>query len=285
MLPTIELGEYKDVEVPYHDPAVTDEDIDKRLTELREQKAQFVNVDPRPLEDGDHAVVALESLAGVEGEPVRQEEMVLELGGADTVPAFTDNLRGLTPGDEREFEVAYPEEYGSARVAGKTIRFHATVKGIRRKELPELNDEFAQDLGDYRSVDELREAIRKSNRRPSASTRRSRKPRTRSWTSWWMRTIFPCRKSSSTARSRIAWSRACAPWRPRAWISSKVKLDWEKVKETQREKAVREVKASLLLSRIAEREAIHATRDEVDREVERDRPAEPGTGRRRPHAI
>ena len=98
VVPEIELGEYRGVEVPYGDPQVTEEDIDKRIEELREQKAQYVNVDPRPVEDGDHAVVALESLGGVEGEPVKSDEMVLEIGGADTFPAFTENLRGVTPG-------------------------------------------------------------------------------------------------------------------------------------------------------------------------------------------
>ena len=168
VVPEIELQEYHDVEVPYHDPEVTDEDVEKRLSEIREQKAQYVNVDPRPLEDGDFAVVALESLAGVEGEPVKQDEMVLEMGGPDTFEAFTENLRGLSPGDEKEFDVTYPEDYGAPRLAGKTVKFHATVKGMRRKELPELNDEFAQDLGDYRNVDELRDAIRKGLVRPAA---------------------------------------------------------------------------------------------------------------------
>ena len=100
------------------------------------------------------------SVAGVEGEPVKQDEMVLEIGGADTFEAFSDNLRGLSPGEENEFDVPYPADYGAPRLAGKTVRFHATVKGVQKKELPELNDEFAQDLGDYRNLEELREAVR-----------------------------------------------------------------------------------------------------------------------------
>src|ERR1017187_5253349 len=123
----IELQEYKEVEVHYHDPEVTDEDVAKRLDELREQKAQYVNIDPRPLEDGDHAVVALESLSGVEGAPVKQEEMVLEIGGAAPLEAFTETRRGVTPGEEKEFELPYPAEFGAQRLAGRTVRFHATL--------------------------------------------------------------------------------------------------------------------------------------------------------------
>lgn len=268
VVPEIELGEYKDVEVPYHDPEVTDEDVTKRIEEIREQKAQYVNIDPRPIEDGDYAVVALQSTSGVEGEPVKQDEMVLEIGGADTFEAFTSNLRGLSPGDEKDFEVTYPTDYGVAKLAGKTVGFHAVLKGLRKKELPELNDEFAQDLGDFRNVDELRDAIRKS--------------------------IFGQRQydAQSTAKNHVVDKLVDAHDFPvpetfverqiknrveqslRAMASEgldprSLKLDWEKVKESQREKAVREVKASMLLSKIAERESIHATRDEVDKEVAR----------------
>jgi trigger factor len=264
----IELQEYKEVEVPYHDPEVTEEDVTKRLDELREQKAQYVNIDPRPLENGDHAVVALESLAGVEGEPVKQEEMVLEIGGADTFEAFTENLRGVTPGEEKEFEVTYPAEFGAKRLAGRTVRFHATLKGLRKKELPELNDEFAQDVGDYRNVDELREAIRKSilaqhQYEAQQEAKNQIIDKLVDAHSFPVPEVFVERQ----IRNRVEQSlRAMAA---EGVDPNSIKLDWEKVKETQRDKAVREVKASLLLSRIAEREAIGATRDEVDKEVER----------------
>ena len=155
VFPEVALGEYTNVEVPYQDPEVSEEDIAKRVEEIREQKAQYINIDPRPVADGDFAVVSLESLDGVEGEPVKTEEMELEIGAKDTFEAFTENLRGLTPGDEKDFEVTYPEDYGSEKLAGKTVKFHAVLKGLRRKELPELDDEFAQELGDFRTVDEL----------------------------------------------------------------------------------------------------------------------------------
>ncbi len=266
--PQIELGEYRDVEVQYQDPQVTDEDINKRLEEIREQKAQYVNIDPRPLEDGDHAVVSLESTHGVKGEPVKQEEMVLEIGGADTFEAFTENLRGLTPGDQKEFEVTYPEDYGSSRLAGKTVRFHATVKGVRRKELPELNDEFAQDLGDYRTLDELREAVRKA-----MFAQRQREAQEEARNKILDQLVdqheFPVPEAYVERQIRNRVEQSLRVMAQDGLDPAKIKLDWEKVKETQRDKAVREVKASLLLSRIAEREAIGATRDEVDREVER----------------
>lgn len=266
--PEIELGDYTGIEVPYQDPEVTDEDVTNRIEELRSQKAQFVNVDPRPVEDGDFAVLSLESVSGVEGEPVRQEEMMLHVGGPDTLPAFTENLRGMTPGEAKEFEVTYPEDYGSERLAGKTVRFTATLKGIRRKDLPELNDEFAQDLGDYRTLDELRDAVRKSlfaQREYEAQQQAKNKivDRLVEKHDFPVPEVFVERQIVNRVEQSVR-SLAAEGVDP-----GKLKLDWGKIKEAQREKAIREVKASLLLSRVAEREAIQANQDEVDREVER----------------
>ena len=266
--PTIELGEYTDVEVPYNDPVVTDEDVEKRLGELREQKAQYVNVDPRPAENGDHAVLALESLSGLEGPHIKQDEMVIELGGSDTLPGFTENLLGVTPGEERELDVAYPEDYGSERVAGKTVRFHATLKGIRRKDLPEINDEFAQDLGDYRDLGELREAIRRglfANRQFEAQRAAKNKIIDKLVDAHDF--AVPDEYVARQVRNRL--EQRLHEMAEMGVDVAKTKIDWEKAAETQRDPARREVKASLLLSRIADREAIHATQAEVDREVEK----------------
>ncbi len=268
VVPTVELGDYKDVEVPYHDPEVTEEDVDKRLAEIRDSKAQYVNIDPRPIENGDHAVVSLESVAGVEGEPVKQDEMVLEIGGADTFEAFTENLRGLSPGDEKDFEVSYPADYAAPRLAGKTVQFHAVVKGLRRKDLPELNDEFAQDLGDYRNVDEVKEAIRKAifaqrQNEAQSEAKNAIIDKLVDAHEFPVPEVFVERQIENRVEQSLR-AMAGQGIDPRS-----LKLDWNKIKEAQRDKAVREVKASMLLSRIAEREAIHATRDEVDKEVER----------------
>jgi len=268
VIPEIELGEYRNVEVPYQDPEVGDEDVAKRIEELRETKAQYVNIDPRPLADGDFAVVAVESLSGVEGEPVKQDEMVLEIGGADTVQAFTDNLRGASPGDEKEFEVAYPKDYGSERLAGHSVLFRAAVKGLRRKDLPEINDEFAQDLGDYRNVDELRDAVRKAifAQRQFEAQREAKDKIVEKLVD---AHDFPVPEAFIDGQIKNRVEQSLRAMAGEGIDPRSIKLDWDKVKETQRDKAVREVKASMLLSRIADREAIGATRDEVDREVER----------------
>ena len=268
VVPAIELGQYTDIEVPYQDPVVSDEDVAKRIDEIRDQKAEYVNLDPRPVENGDFAVVSLETIAGVEGEPVKTDEMQIEIGGNDTLEGFTTNLMGMTPGEEKDFEVVYPKDYGSDRLAGRTVTFHATLKSLRRKELPELNDEFAQDLGDYRTVDELRDAVRKSifaQRQYEAQEQAKNLiiDKLVDAHDFPVPQVFVDRQIKSRVEQMVR-TMAGQGVDPAA-----LKLDWSKVRETQQDKAIREVKASLLLGKISEREAIHATRDEVDKEVER----------------
>jgi trigger factor len=268
VVPEIELKDYKGVEVDYSEPEVSDEDVSKRIEELREQKAEYVNIDPRAAEDGDFAVVSLESIAGIEGDPVKTDEMVLEVGGGETLPEFTENLRGMNPGEERDIEVAYPEDYGAQRLAGKRVTFHSVLKGIRRKELPELNDEFAQDLGDYRDLNELRAAVRRGiqgQRQHEAQEAAKNRIVDKLVDAH----EFPVPQVFIERQVRNRVEQSLRSMAGEGVDPSKLQIDWAKVMETQKEKAEREVKASLLLSKVAAQEAIHATRDEVDKEVER----------------
>jgi trigger factor len=268
VVPEIELGEYTNVEVPYQDPEVTDEDVTKRIDEIREQKAQYLNIDPRPVEDGDFAVVSLESIGGVEGDPVKTEEMQLEIGAKETFEAFNENLRGLSPGDEKEFEVSYPADYGSEKLAGRNVKFHAVLKGLRKKELPELDDDFAQELGDYRTVDELKEAVRKA-----IFAQRQYEAQQEAKNAIVDKLVdahdFPVPETFVERQIRNRVEQSLRAMADQGVDPRKLKLDWDKVKESQREKAVREVKASMLLGKVSDREAIRATRDEVDAEVEK----------------
>src|SRR5258706_1219838 len=159
--PTIELGEYRGLTVTYSEPEVTDAEVDTRIDSIREEKAEYVNEEPRPVVDGDYAVVSLESVSGL-AEKISQDELMLKIGDEATMPVFTENLRGATPGDVREFEVVYPADYDRPNLAGNTVQFRATLNAVRRKELPEVNDEFAKDLGDYQTLEELRNAVRTS---------------------------------------------------------------------------------------------------------------------------
>ena len=266
--PTIELKEYRELPIPYEEKPVTDEDIAARIESIRNQKAEFVNEDPRPLADGDYAVVSLKSVGGIEGAPIENNEMVLHLGDAETMPEFTENLRGMSPEEEKEFDVTYPEDYAQDRIAGKTVRFKVTVKAVRRKELPELNDEFARDLGDYQNLEELREAIRKAiaGENQYAAQQEAKVKLVDELVNTH---DFPIPEAFIDRQIQAQVEGYLREIAGRGVDPNTLKLDWEQIKKSQRDKAIRDVKGSLLLEKVAITESIHTTNDEVDREIQR----------------
>jgi trigger factor len=266
--PEIELKELRGLTVEYAAPDVTEADIDERLNELRESRAQYVNVDPRPVEDGDHCLVDLLSIAGIEGEPMKQEGINIEVGGKDTFPAFSEALRGALPGDEREAEITYPEDYGARKLAGKTVRFRITLRTIRLKELPELNDEFAKDLGDFQSLDEVREEIRKSIHREREYIAQT-EAKNKLVDQMVAMHDFPVPESYIEQQIETIVENQLASLKQQGVDISKIRLDWKTLRESQREKAIHDVKASMLLGKLSTAESINVTQDEVDAEVQR----------------
>ena len=265
--PIFDLNDYQGINVTYAEPEVSEEDVDKRIESVRERKAEYVNEDPRPLSDGDYAVISLESLSGVE-EKVQQDELMIKLGDEATMKEFTEHLRGASPEESREFDVTYPADYEREALAGKTVRFKATVKAVRRKELPELNDDFAKDLGDYQTFAELRDSIRKSILHEREHTARDETKhqiieKLVDGHNFAVPEVYVDRQIEMNLNNQLQ-QLAGQGIDPRS-----LKLDWEKIKESQKGRAERDVKASLILDKIAEREAIAATQDEVDREVAR----------------
>jgi trigger factor len=265
--PEFELGEYRDILVTYDQPQVTEEDVNERVEALRQQKAEFVNEEPRPLADGDYALVSLESLSGL-AEKVQQDEISLKIGDEATLAAFSENLRGAAPEEAREFEVTYPEDYERKTLAGKTVKFRATVKAVRRRELPELNDEFAKDLGDYQTLEELKNAIR-----TAIEQEREHKAQEEAKEQLLNKLVeahdFCVPQAYIDRQIEINVENQLRTLAAQGIDPKSIKLDWAKVRETQKEKAERDVKASLLLDKVGEREAINATQEEVDREVQR----------------
>lgn len=265
--PTFDLAEYQGLSVTYAEPEVAEADVMARVEQMRERKAEYVNEDPRPLADGDFAVISLESLSGAD-EKVQQDELMLKIGDEATMKEFSENLRGVAPEDAREFEVTYPEDYDRKTLAGRTVRFRATVKAVRRKELPELNDDFAKDLGDYQTLDELKDAVRKAilHEREHAAqddTKHQIVEKLVDAHSFAIPEVYIDRQIETTLNTQLQ-QLAAQGIDPRS-----LKLDWAKIRESQKARAERDVRASLVLDKISEREAIAPTQEEVDREVQR----------------
>ncbi len=264
--PEIEVAEYRGLPVKYEEPTVTDEEVDKRIEAMRENKAEYPNLDPRPIENNDYVLVHLKSLSGL-AEPIEQDVQI-QVGGEDTLPAFNEALLGASPDAVIELDITYPDDYGQEKLAGKTVRFQLTPKFIRKKELPALDDEFARDLGDYQTLDELKEAVKKAifaekQYVAQQAAKEELIDRLVEANEFPVPEAYVDRQIENQVRVQLRnlTGQGVDP--------STLQLDWQKIKETQRDKAVRNVKASLLLEKISGREGIAAAKEEVDREVQR----------------
>jgi trigger factor len=160
--PNIELGAYDGIEVKEKDITVSDEEVSQTIDRLREMYAQLEVVEGRQLEKNDTSVIDFEGYR--EGKLIdgaKASEYMLALGTNTLIPGFEDQLVGMNKGETREIRVTFPADYNNKDLAGKDATFKVTLKEIKKKILPELNDEFAKDIGGNKSVDELKEGIKK----------------------------------------------------------------------------------------------------------------------------
>ncbi len=159
--PEVTLGEYKAIEVEKAKPEVTDEDIDAELKTVQEQNSRLITVEDRAVMDGDQTVVDFEGF--VDGAPFeggKAEAYPLTIGSHSFIDTFEEQLIGKSIGEEAEINVTFPEEYHAAELAGKPAMFKVTVKEIKVKELPELNDEFASEVSEFDTLDEYKADIK-----------------------------------------------------------------------------------------------------------------------------
>jgi trigger factor len=160
--PEVKLGEYKGIEVEKKSVEVTDEELQSELDKTREKNARFVTVDDRAVQDKDEVTIDFEGFVDGEAfEGGKGEDYKLVIGSHSFIDTFEDQLIGHNIDDEVEVNVTFPEEYHEASLAGKPAMFKVTIKSIGYKELPELDDDFAQDLSDFDTLDEYKEDVKK----------------------------------------------------------------------------------------------------------------------------
>jgi trigger factor len=158
--PTAKLGDYKGLEVGRREPEVDEEAIEKELENLRERLARLETVQ-RPAQRGDFVVV--DYVGTIDGEAFEGGEArdePIELGSEQLIPGFEDQLQGAAAGEERAVEITFPDDYGAERLAGRTAEFAVTVKEVKAKELPDVDDDFASDAAGFDTLEELRADIR-----------------------------------------------------------------------------------------------------------------------------
>ncbi len=158
--PTAELGTYRGIEVGRREPTVHDEAIEEEVEDLRERSAHLHTV-TRPAKNGDFLTIDFEGTVGGEPFPGGEgRDQLIELGSGNLIPGFEEGLIGAVEGEERTVTATFPEDYGAKHVAGKDAEFVITVKDVKHKHLPDLNDDFASDAAGFDTLDELRENIK-----------------------------------------------------------------------------------------------------------------------------
>jgi trigger factor len=271
VMPEIKVEGYKELRAEHPAVSVTDQEVEDALKALQEQKATFSPVEDRSIADGDYAQASLDGVPNPDEpgmKPVHMDEVLVEIGGKNTMPEFTENLRGANPGDERSFDVRYPEDFSDERLRGKTFAYKVKIIAIKQKSLPELNDDFAKELGEFKTLDEVRQKIREGMEQERLREA-EREAKDKLLGELVRRNEFEIPEALVDRQIDVRLDRGLRALASQGMKSEDMKkLDFARLRAGQRDQAVQEVKASLLLEKIADEESIAVGDEEIDREIE-----------------
>jgi trigger factor len=270
VLPDFEVQGYQEIKVDRPDVTVTDEDVEKTLSQLREQNASYTSVEGRAIQDGDFAQVAFKGVpqGDAEAQPVSMDDVMVEVGGTNTIPEFTENLRGANMGDEKTFVVKYGDDFSDDRLKGKSFDYTVKVNSIKTKNLPELNDDFAKELGaQFTSVDQLKTAIRENMEHEK---RHQVEHESKDKIVDELVKANPIEVPDALVDHQVDL-RLERGLRALAQQGMKTedmrRMDFTRVREAQRDAAKKEVQVALLLEKIADKEQISVNDDDLDKEI------------------
>jgi len=275
VLPEIQVEGYKELRAEKPEIAVTDEEVEQALTNVREQHAAYTTVEGRPLAEGDFAQASMDGkpkddkdIEAAKANPVHMDDVLIEIGGKNTVPEFSQHLTGASAGEERTFDVSYPDDIADKRLAGKTFVYTVKVNGIKQKALPELNDDFAKELGEFTSLDQVRKQIRdnmEAERRHNAE----REAKDKLVAELVKRNDFEVPESLVDRQIDLRLERGLRALAAQGMkMEDLKKMDLPRLRAGQKDQAVQDVKSSLLLERIAELEKIEVSNQEVQHEID-----------------
>jgi trigger factor len=278
VLPEIDVTGYDTVSVERPDVSVSEDEFQAELANVLDHHATVEPVEEdRALVDGDWAEIGfkgqVQELAqvvgeeGAPGQPITGEDVLIEVGGKNTLQAFNEALRGAKVGQELSFEAAYPAEFGDARLAGKTVAYDVTVKAIKTKSFPERDEEFAKQLGPYSDWNDFETKLRErlAQRKKDALESQARDKMLEELVA---RYQFPVPESFVQQQVDARLERGLRALAQQGMSSDAMRqLDFGRLREAQRDQAVNEVKVSLILDKIAELEKITVTDEDMEREL------------------
>ena len=270
VLPDFEVQGYRDIKVDRPDVIVTDEEVEKTLSQLREQSASYTPVEGRPLQDGDFAQVAFKGTPQEEpdSQPVSMDDVMVEVGGSNTIPEFTENLRGANVGDEKTFVVKYGDDFSDERLRGKSFDYTVKVNSIKTKNLPELNDDFAKELGpQFTSVDQLKTAIRE-NLEAEKKHRAEHESKDKIVDELVKANPIDVPEALVEHQIDLRLERGLRALAQQGMKTEDMRrMDFGRLRAGQHDAAKKEVQVALLLEKIADKENITATEEDLDKEM------------------
>jgi trigger factor len=267
VLPEFELGNYKDLRLEMPAMDVGDEDVTKTLEEMRERAAAFAPAEGRPVEDGDFVQLKLAGTPDGGGEPLQADSVLCHIGAEETMAPFNENLRGVNIGDHKDFDVDYPADYPDAKLAGKTYHYSVDVLGIKTKKLPDLNDDFAKDVSDATTLDELNKKIR-----DGLEHQRDHKHKDLLHEKVLAEIVklhnFPVPQALVEHQMDVRLERVVRSLAQQGVDPRAVNIDWVSLRKRNEDRAKDDVKAELIVDRIATAENIDVTEEEVEHEIQ-----------------
>jgi trigger factor len=270
VLPEFELGDYKNVEVQIDPIEAGEAQIDKAVEEMRERAATFIPVEGRPAKDGDFVLMKLNGTPVGEGEPVEADNIMCHVGAEETLESFTENLRGANAGETKKFRTEYPADYPDDKLKGKTYDYSVEVQSIKEKKLPEVNDEFAKEVaGEAAGVSSLAEMRKKilENLQASKEEQQSGQAKDKILEALVAKHDFPVPQALVEHQMDVRLERAARSLAAQGVDPRTVNVDWRAMRAGQQDRAVNDVKAELILDRIATAEKIEASEEDVDKEL------------------
>jgi trigger factor len=283
IVPEFSVEGYREVKVEKPSTELTEAEFDAELERIRDGHAKLEPIaEDRALADGDWAKISFTGEvedeaaeaqpagepASPTAQPLTGNDVSIEIGGKDTVEAFSDALRGARPWQELKFEVTYPGDFGQKRLAGKTVAYKVEVKGVQKRVTPELNDDFAKEVGSYEDLEDFRKKLREH----LAADKKSRvlaETRNRLVEALVARFPFPVPESLVQSQIDARLERGLRALAAQGMRTEEMRrLDFDRLREAQRESAMSEVRGTLVLDRIADVENIQAGEEEVERELQ-----------------
>jgi trigger factor len=267
VLPEFELGKYKGLDIEMPAMEVTEADVNKALEETRERAAAFAPVEGRAVANGDFVQLKLAGVPEGGGDPVQADSVMCHVGAEETMQPFNENLLGAEVGDHKAFDVDYPSDYPDAKLAGKKFHYDADVTAIKVKKLPELNDDFAKDVSDAATLDELKTKIRESLEH-EREHRRKDLQREKIIFELVKGHDFPVPESLVEHQKDVRLERVVRSLAQQGVDPRAVNLDWVSLRQRQEDRAMEDVKAELIIDRIASTENIDVSDADMQHELE-----------------